>query len=86
MQHWERSYDIFCASFTDLTQVRIPGTEHQLETQALMITVVDTQEPPQPIWWAIDPKNPPVAPETYDVTLTFHKPQTGRVILRVMPL
>jgi uncharacterized protein YdbL (DUF1318 family) len=67
----------YSSSFASQTTVSIPGTVHQLGTANLLVACYDTSTPPQQVL----PNSVSVNQSTYDVTITFLVPQSGRCIV-----
>ncbi len=69
----------YSVSFTEQTSVQVPGSTHQLATTDLTVTCYGTDAEPayivEPDGWVVDPT-------TFDVTINFAVPQTGRCVLR----
>ena len=67
----------YATNFTNVSTVSIPGTTHQLGTPALFFQVYNNGVPRA----ALGAPGLTVNPTTFDVTLTFATPTSGRVIL-----
>ena len=67
----------YSSSFASQTTVTIPGTVHQLGTANLLVGCYDTSSPSQ----QVQPNTVGVNTATYDVTITFLVPQSGRCVV-----
>jgi hypothetical protein len=69
--------EIFTMSFTNVTNLSIPGAMHCLGTAELVVQVYDlTITPLPPPQWVMT-----IDPVTFDVLITFHQAVTGRAVL-----
>jgi hypothetical protein len=68
----------YATNFTNQTSVTIAGSLHALATSALLFQVYDDAVPARQ---AIRPNTFSVHPSTFDVSLTFVTPQSGRLLL-----
>lgn len=75
---WEPIKIRYTVSLTGATSVTIPGSTHQLGTQDITVTCFDNSSTPQPV----EPDRWIVDAGTFDVTINFSMPQTGRCVLR----
>jgi hypothetical protein len=64
--------------FTSATTVTVPGTTHKLGTANLSVELYDNQIPA----WHVEPDHIVINPSTFDVTVFFQTPQSGRVVIR----
>src|ERR1043166_2545424 len=64
-------------TFAGVSSVTVAGGAHQLQTPNLLVQVYDGSSPAR----QIEPGRVTVNPSTYDVTLTFRQPQSGRVVV-----
>jgi hypothetical protein len=67
----------FAVSFSAVPTLTIPGGVHGLDTRALVYQCWDAQTPRH----AFEPQQVTVHPATYDVTVTFGSPLSGRFVL-----
>ena len=67
----------YAGSFTAQTSVTIAGTAHQLNTANLVVSCFDTSTPAM----EVDPDTVSVNLTTYDVTINFAQPQSGRCVV-----
>jgi len=67
----------YSSSFTSQTTVTIPGTAHQLNTANVVVTCYDTESPAM----EVEPNNVAVNASTFDVSVTFANPQSGRCVV-----
>jgi hypothetical protein len=67
----------YASSFTSATSVTILGTAHQLNTPNLVVNCFDTETPAV----EVDANTVSVNLATYDVTITFTQPQSGRCVV-----
>ena len=67
----------YYTTFTALTTLPIPGTVHQLGTNALLFQLYDNGIPAA----AIEPQTLTVHPTTFDVNVTFGQAQSGTLVL-----
>ena len=67
----------YASSFTAQTSVTIPGAAHQLNTPNLVVNCYDTETPAM----EVDPDTVSVNLTTYDVTINFAQPQSGRCVV-----
>src|SRR5579884_487817 len=67
----------YSKSFTSATTLSISGTEHLLNTMNLLVTCYDTSTPAR----MIEPDSVTVDPATYNVSVTFAQPQSGRCVV-----
>jgi len=67
----------YASSFTSQTSVTIAGTAHQLNTANLVVNCYDTETPAM----EVDPNTVSVNLTTYDVTINFAQPQSGRCVV-----
>ena len=67
----------YSSSFTGLTSVTIAGTAHQLNSANLLVTCYDTETPAM----EVEPNSIAVNATTFDVTVTFASPQSGRCVV-----
>jgi hypothetical protein len=65
------------STFTSQTSVTIAGTAHQLNTPNLVVNCYDTATPAM----EVDPNTVSVNLNTYDVTINFAQPQSGRCVV-----
>jgi hypothetical protein len=64
--------------FTSATSVWVPGTTHKMGTAGLSVELYDTQSPA----WRVEPDHIEIDPSTFDVTVYFQTPQSGRIVIR----
>jgi hypothetical protein len=64
--------------FTLATTVTVPGATHKLGTPNLVVELYDSQSPAQ----RVEPDHIAINPSTFDVTVVFQTPQSGRVVIR----
>ena len=67
----------YFTSFTSATSVTVPGTVHNLNTANLVVECYDNGTPEA----IVEPDRVRIDPNTYDVTVTFAVPQTGRLVI-----
>ena len=67
----------YFASFTAASVVTILGAAHKLGTANLVVECYDNSTPVN----RVEPDTVRVNPDTYDVTVTFAVPQTGRLVI-----
>lgn len=67
----------YATSFTSQTSVTILGTAHQLNTPNLVLNCYDTEIPAM----EVEPDTVSVNLATYDVTVNFSTPQSGRCVV-----
>jgi hypothetical protein len=67
----------YSSSFTSQTSVTVAGTAHQLNTANLLVTCYDTETPEM----EVEPNSISVNASTYDVTVSFSTPQSGRCVV-----
>ncbi len=67
----------YASSFTSQTSVTIAGTAHQLNTPNLVVNCYDTETPAM----EVEPNTVSVNLTTYDVTISFVQPQSGRCVV-----
>ena len=67
----------YASSFSAQTSVTITGTAHQLNTANLIVNCYDTETPAM----EVDPNTVSVNLATYDVTVSFAQPQSGRCVV-----
>jgi len=67
----------YFTSFTLATTVTVPGTTHKLGTANLVVECYDNATPAN----LVEPDSVRVNPSTYDVTVAFAVPQTGRLVI-----
>jgi len=67
----------YAVNFTSVTTISIPGSVHQLGTQALLWQFYDASTPRA----ALGDPGCTVNPNTYDVVYTFTTPTSGRLVL-----
>ncbi|PWT99273.1 MAG: hypothetical protein C5B51_27620 [Terriglobia bacterium] len=67
----------YSTTFTSATAVTVPGTTHKLGTANLVAEVYDNRTPA----WHVEPDYILIDPATYNVTVYFTAPQSGRVVL-----
>ena len=67
----------YASSFTSQTSVTIAGTAHQLNTPNLVVNCYDTETPAM----EVEPNTVSVNLTTYDVTISFAQPQSGRCVV-----
>jgi len=75
---WEPAKVRHTVTFTEATTVTVLGSEHQLGTTDLTVTCYDASTPPnvvEPGGWTVDPS-------TYNVSIQFAVPQSGKCVLR----
>ncbi|MGE5571092.1 MAG: hypothetical protein ACM3S5_18815 [Rhodospirillales bacterium] len=75
---WEPAKVRHTVTFTEATTVTVLGSEHQLGTTDLTVVCYDASTPPNIVegdGWVSDPV-------TFDVTIKFAVPQSGRCVLR----
>jgi hypothetical protein len=65
------------AAFAAQTSVAIPGSTHGMATADLIVACYDSATPAN----VIEPDRVSVHPATFDVTVTFTHPQTGRCVV-----
>lgn len=68
----------YTLAFTAATAVTILGTEHQMDTAALLVKLFDAGDP---VWNLMIPADVTIDPVTFDVTVTFALPTSGSLIL-----
>ena len=64
--------------FASATTVTVPGPTHKLGTANLLVELYDNQSPAQ----RVEPDHIAINPTTFDVTVFFQTPQSGRVVIR----
>ena len=64
--------------FTLATTVTVSGTTHKLGTANLLVELYDNQSPAR----RVEPDHFTIDPTTFDVTVVFQTPQSGRVVIR----
>ena len=67
----------FGGAFTSITTLTIPGTQHNLNTANLLVNCYDNAAPAN----LIEPSHVTIDPATYNVTVTFATPQSGKCLL-----
>ena len=67
----------YAGAFTGQTSVTIAGTAHGLETANLLVDCYDNSTPPM----KIEPDHVTVDQTTFDVTIAFAVPQSGRCVV-----
>jgi len=67
----------YASSFTAQTSVTVAGTAHQLNTANLVVNCYDTETPAM----EVEPNSVSVNLTTYDVTISFAQPQSGRCVV-----
>ncbi|HWB82787.1 MAG TPA: hypothetical protein VG675_01520 [Bryobacteraceae bacterium] len=67
----------YSVDFTAQTTVTIPGTTHKLNTANLIVDCYDNATPAK----RVEPDSVTIDPATFDVTVTFAMPQSGRIVL-----
>jgi len=75
---WQPVAVRYTAAFTGQTSVVVPGTTHQLGTADLTVTCYSADTPPvimEPDGWITDPTS-------FDTTIKFPIPESGRCVLR----
>jgi hypothetical protein len=75
---WEPATVRHAVAFSAQTEISVPGETHGLGTADLTITCYDDAATPHVVegdGWSIDPA-------TFDVTIRFSTPQSGRCVLR----
>ncbi len=76
---WVRMTTIpnYASVFTSATTVTVPGSTHQLGTANLVVECLDNATPAN----LVEPDSIRINPSTYDVTVTFAAPQSGRLVI-----
>ncbi len=69
--------DNYGAVFSSQTSVTIPGADHKLTSLNLLVECYDSGTPPQ----RIEPDTVAINSATYDITITFSAPQSGRCVV-----
>jgi hypothetical protein len=75
---WQTVTVRYTASFTSQTSVVVPGATHNLGTADLTVTCYSADTPPvilEPDGWITDPTS-------FDTTIQFPIPESGRCVLR----
>jgi hypothetical protein len=67
----------YAYNFAAQTTVTIPGAAHSLGTANLIVDCYDNSQPAK----KVEPNDVTVSPSTYDVTVTFAIPQSGKCIV-----
>jgi len=67
----------YSTTFTAATTITVPGATHKLGTANLLVEVYDNETP---AWW-VEPDYVLINPATYDVTVSFARPQSGLLVI-----
>ena len=68
----------YSTAFTSATTVTVAGTTHKLGTANLLVELYDNQSPAQ----RVEADHIAIDPSTFNVTVFFQTPQSGRVVIR----